>query len=151
MGSGNPPRSRGLRNPRPGLVLVRNRRLVLFGSHATGSPPPTATSDLDLALSFSRGVQRPAFSDLFVALSRVFQGHSLDLAFLGDADPLFRWEVVREGVLLWGDPLEFLEYRAFAFRDFVDSADLPALERRLSEEKLGLVRRRSASYSGPST
>ena len=121
---------------------LRVRRLVLFGSRATGSPPPDQDSDLDLAISLDAPAPRGSFSDYFVELGRVFPGHSLDLAFLADADPLFRWEVVRDGVLLWGDEVEFLEYRAFAFRDFVDSADLRALERRLSEVKLRLIRRR---------
>jgi len=36
--------------------------------------------------------------------------------------------------------MEHLEYRAFAFRDFVDSGDLRALERRLSEKKLERIK-----------
>jgi predicted nucleotidyltransferase len=117
------------------------RRLVLFGSRATGTPPPDRESDLDLAISLEAEAPRRDFSDYFMALGDVFADHSLDLAFLADADPLFRWEIMREGVLLWGDVIDFLEYRAFAFKDFVDSADLRALERILSEKKLSLIRR----------
>jgi uncharacterized protein len=74
-------------------------------------------------------------------LSPPFGDASLDLAFLDHADPLFRWEIMRQGVLLWGDPDDFLEFRSFAFRDFVDSEDLRALERILFEKKLAYIRR----------
>jgi uncharacterized protein len=76
------------------------------------------------------------------ALADVFPDAPLDLVLLPDADPLFRWEITRAGVLLWGDPLDFLEYRAFAYRDFVDSAGLRALERVLFEKKMALIRER---------
>jgi len=37
--------------------------------------------------------------------------------------------------------MEFFEYRASAYRDFVESADLRALERTLFETKIALIRR----------
>lgn len=123
------------------------RMVVLFGSHAVGLPAPGPDSDVDLALSFHPGGQRRRFWDYCEELSAVFPGASLDIVFLADADPLFRWEIMRQGRLLWGDPLEHLEYRAFAFRDFVDSADLRALERRLFERKMALVRERLRAAS----
>lgn len=118
------------------------RALVLYGSRATGTPPPSTESDLDLALRFRPGTDRPPYRELHRALGDVFPDDSLDLVVLQDADPLFRWEILREGVLLWGDPLEHLEYRAFAWRDFVDSADLRRLERVLFGKKLAYVRER---------
>jgi predicted nucleotidyltransferase len=118
------------------------RRVVLFGSRATGSPPPGPASDLDLAVSLVDPDHPTRFRELHHELSELFATESLDLASLDRADPLFRWEVVREGVLLWGDPLDYLEFRAFAFRDFVDSADLRRLERALFEKKLAYIRER---------
>jgi hypothetical protein len=64
-----------------------------------------------------------------------------------DADPLFRWEIMDRATLLYGDLDEFLEYRAFAYRDFVDSADLRALERTLSDYKLERIRERLRAAS----
>lgn len=81
------------------------------------------------------------FSDIHGQLTRAFPGDSIDLAFLRNVDPLFRWEIVRDGRLLWGDPVDFLEYRAFAFRDYVDSADLRALERALFLKKMAMIHR----------
>ena len=80
-------------------------------------------------------------------LNRVFPGRDLDLTFLADADPLFRWEIMSDGVLLWGEPLEFLELRAFAYKDFVDSADLRRLERILFDRKMAFVRERLSALA----
>lgn len=118
------------------------RRLVLFGSHATGKPPLGRDSDVDLAISVQAGSPRLTIWQYHDELAEVFPDQSLDLVFLADADPLFRWEIMRDGRLLWGDPLDYVEYRAFAFRDFIDSADLRALETRLFEKKMVYVRER---------
>jgi predicted nucleotidyltransferase len=98
--------------------------LVLFGSHAPGGLPPRPDSDVDLALRFAPGAARPSRWRIFDALEPLFPGHELDLVMLADADPLLRWEIMERGVLLAGDIDAFHEYRAFAYRDFVDSADL---------------------------
>lgn len=121
--------------------------VVLFGSHATSLPAPGPDSDVDLALRLRPGHQRVRFWDYYDGLGEAFPGASLDIVFLADADPLFRWEIMRRSKLLWGETIEYLEYRAFAFRDFVDSADLRALERRLFDKKMALVRERVRAAS----
>lgn len=118
------------------------RLLLLFGSRATGRPAPTADSDLDLAVVFRKGRPLPSLPEALEALASAFPGEDVDVVLLHDADPLLRWEVLRDGVLLRGDPLDHLEYRAFAYRDFMDSEDLRKLERRLSEKKVARVRER---------
>ena len=121
--------------------------VVLFGSWATGLPAPGPESDVDLALSLPAGRPRVRRGDCYDGLRDAFPHRSLDVVLLADADPLFRWEIMRAGKLLWGDPVEHLEYRAFAFRDFVDSADLRALERGLFHRKMALVRERLRAAS----
>jgi predicted nucleotidyltransferase len=123
------------------------RLVVLYGSHATGEPPAGPDSDVDLALGFERGAEREGWWECHEALRAAFPGAPLDIAFLADADPLFRWEIMRQGKLLWGDPMDYLEYRAFAFRDFVDSADLRALEGRLFDRKMALIHERLRAAS----
>jgi predicted nucleotidyltransferase len=118
------------------------RRVILFGSYATGDPPPDENSDVDVAISGGPASSPTALWECHDALSRLFPGRTLDLVNLADADPLFRWEIMREGVHLWGDELDFLEFRAFAYRDFVDSADLRELERTLFRKKMDHVRTR---------
>jgi uncharacterized protein len=116
------------------------RMVVLFGSFATGNPPPGPDSDIDIALSLRPGTAPPGHLRMLEALEPAFPGRNLDPVRLADADPLFRWEIMEPGLLLFGDPLDFLEYRAFAYRDFVDSADLRALERTLFEKRMAYVR-----------
>ncbi|HUF50753.1 MAG TPA: nucleotidyltransferase domain-containing protein [Longimicrobiales bacterium] len=115
------------------------RLLVLFGSHAPGGLTPGEESDVDVAVALRRDVARPSWFELHGQLATAFPGRPVDAVFIADADPLFRWEIMQHGVLLFGDVDEFLELRAFAYRDFVDSADLRALEQRLFEKKMTLI------------
>ena len=117
-----------------GLDLV-----VLFGSRATGRPPPSDASDVDLAVRAAPG-SRVQLWDCYLELSKLFSDGSLDLVLLNGADPLLRYEVMRDGIRIHGDPLDFLEYRAFAYREFVDSADLRELEDALFRKKMEYLR-----------
>ena len=117
------------------------RLLVAFGSRITASPPPAPESDLDLALLplHKDGI------DIFECcrvMAQVFSGYDVDLAFLHQADPLFRYEIMAKGVCLYGDPDDFFEYRAYAYRDYMDSRDLRILEDRLFHKKMNHIRRR---------
>jgi predicted nucleotidyltransferase len=116
------------------------RFAVLFGSRATGSPPPGPESDIDVAVLPGRQDESPSLWGYRRELDAAFTDHSLDLVLLNNADPLLRWEVMERGILLYGDADEFLEYRAFAYRDFVDSADLRALEQDLFLKKMAHTR-----------
>lgn len=116
------------------------RMVVLYGSRAAGTPPPTAESDLDLAVLAREPCSSNRWWTWYRALSEVFDGYALDLVCPGDADPLFRYEILRAGILLYGDLDDFLEYRAFAYRDFVDSADLRRLEEALFQKKMAFIR-----------
>jgi predicted nucleotidyltransferase len=126
--------------PSPGIEEACTRlgvtMLVLFGSRAPGGLPPRPDSDLDLAVRFAPGVDAASPGRILEALDPFFEGQEIDLVLLPNADPLLRWEIMERGVLLCGDPDAFHEYRAFAYRDFVDSADLRALEQELFLKKL---------------
>ena len=75
--------------------------LILYGSRSEGTADED--SDWDVAVMFQRE-QRPAdWLKVFVRLQDFFQ-QELDLAEVSSAsDPLFRWEVFREGVPLYED------------------------------------------------
>lgn len=111
------------------------RLVVLFGSYATGRPPPGPESDLDIGVLDWEPPTWERWRVVYRALSEVFDRYDVDLAFLNTADPLFRYEVMRSSRRLYGDPMEFWAYRAFAFRDYQDSADLRALEHDLFIKK----------------
>ena len=113
------------------------RLVVLFGSWARGRPAPGPASDVDVAVL---GCAQRSW-DCYRKLARAFDLVDLDLVRLEDADPLFRHEIMRDGVLLYGDPDLFADYRAYAYRDFVDSADLRALEDTLFRKKMARLGR----------
>ncbi len=115
------------------------RLVVRYGSRADGAvPPPGEESDLDLAVLASPE-HRIWPHEAADALADVFPDLSLDVAILNSADPLFLAEIFRRCDLLYGDPLLFAEWQAYAYRSFHDSADLRETERALSRRKLDLL------------
>lgn len=123
-----------------GLDLV-----VLFGSHATERPKPGRDSDIDIAV---HGCKPETFWECFNALGNILGHERLDLVRLEEADTLFRYEVMGEGKLLAGEPDLFHEYRAFAYRDFIDSADLFALEDALYRKKMSWLAKQLYDSTG---
>ncbi|WP_205617063.1 type VII toxin-antitoxin system MntA family adenylyltransferase antitoxin [Pelomicrobium methylotrophicum] len=111
------------------------RLVVLYGSHAKHRAGPE--SDLDIAVL---GCRAEEFLDCYTDLAEAFQRYSMDLVRLEDADPLLRQEIMHQGILLRGDPDSFYEYRAYAYRDFVDSSDLFALEDLLYRKKMARMK-----------
>lgn len=103
--------------------------VILHGSYATGAP--RSDSDLDIAIFGKKEVN---FSDLlkfYGDCEKIFgnnRDRELDLKTLHGVDPLFRYEVVKTGKLLYGDPLEYEDYKAYAFRAYEDAKPLFELE-----------------------
>ena len=112
------------------------RLVVLFCSRATGKPPPGPDSDVDLAVL---GMTEQKLWDCYTALAPAFPSYTLDLSSLRSADPLFRHEIMIGGILLHGDPELFYDYRAYAYRDFIDSADLRRVEVTLFKKKMAYL------------
>lgn len=112
------------------------RLVVLFGSRATGKPPPGPDSDVDLAVL---GMTEQKLWECYQTLAAAFPGYTLDLTSLRAADPLFRHEIMSGSILLHGDLELFYDYRAYAYRDFIDSADLRRLEEALFKKKMAYI------------
>lgn len=102
---------------------------ILHGSYAREMAD--RASDLDIAVVAKRPLPFEKRLDLHAELAEVFGDSAereLDLKTLHAVDSLFRYEVVRDGMLLYGDPHAYEEYRAYAYRDYVDSQNLRELE-----------------------
>ncbi len=97
----------------PGLRLA-----VLFGSAARGEDGPR--SDLDVGVLLEADAL--GLSALAVNLSRA-TGREVDLVSLGEAPPLLRFEIARDGVaILEATPHAWADFRAKAMVDWWDWA-----------------------------
>ena len=106
--------------------------VILHGSFATGLA--RKDSDFDIAVLGRKDVSFKQLLELDRALPGVFNfppNMDLDLKALNKVDPLFRHEVVRDGKLLYGDPVEYEEYKAFTERAYEDARPLLDLEEHL--------------------
>lgn len=95
---------------------------ILFGSQATGKAHQG--SDVDIAVL---GEKKLSFEDIISLnneLAEVFQVREIDVKSLHNSDPLFRYQVMRDGKLLYGKNYDYYSFKAYAFRDFIDSRDL---------------------------
>lgn len=109
------------------------RFVIGHGSRTTGQPLHPE-SDLDIAVVGKQVVDFDTLLKLYGRFDDIFGGpHELDLKSLDQADPLFRHEVVRSGILLHGDSTDYEDYKAAVYRAYNDARPLFELERILSE------------------
>lgn len=121
------------------------RFIILHGSYAKGIPQKG--SDFDIAIL---GKRKPPFDEILeihTELAQIFgdnRERELDLKTLHGVDSLFRYEVIRDGLLLYGDPTDYEEFKAYAYRDYIDSSDLRELEFVLLKKSIGVLTERYA-------
>lgn len=123
----------------------RLRFVILHGSYATGKERPG--SDLDIALVGKQGLSFNDTMAIYEALDGVFgdsKERELDVKTLHHADPLFRYLVIRDGILLYGDPTDYNEFKAYAFRDYMDTKNLRELESALLKKSIRAIEARHA-------
>ncbi|MBI2426977.1 MAG: nucleotidyltransferase domain-containing protein [Candidatus Kerfeldbacteria bacterium] len=107
--------------------------VILHGSHAKNAAH--IGSDCDIAVLGNTVLDSSRILQLHGDMADVFgddPDRELDLKTLHKVDPLFRYYVVRDGVLLYGDHTAYEEFKSFAYRAYEDSRPLRELERILS-------------------
>ena len=118
-------------------IVLKNRILfaVAFGSKAKGKQ--RAGSDLDIAVLTGKKPTYKLFGELFGKFSQVFKKENIDLRFLNEADPFFRHQVTKNGVLLFGDQHQYNLFKIYAYRSFVDDGRkyFPYLEKSIREKQ----------------
>ncbi|MBI3343178.1 nucleotidyltransferase domain-containing protein [Candidatus Gottesmanbacteria bacterium] len=104
------------------LVLVAQEIgavfIVVYGSNARREAQPD--SDLDIAVLTTGIPDYTLFTMAFSRISNVFRGKNVDVRFLNDADMLFTMQVVRDGVLLYGNRNAYDDFRMLTNRRYVD-------------------------------
>ena len=113
-----------------GLLLV-----VLFGSKAKSNF--REESDLDIAVLSEKPPSYRLFKELFSALSQVFKKENVDLRFLNEASPLFRFEVIKNGILLAGEKSFYNNFKVQTIKFYIDDGKkyFPYLERLLEKNQ----------------
>ena len=119
------------------------RFIVLFGSQTQTISREWA--DFDIAVSVQGG---KSFMSDFELYSRILDGLStilgipydkIDLSDLDNANILLRYEITLKGELLYGNELDYLELKSFAFRDYIDAGKLNDLETLLIRKRQKMI------------
>lgn len=106
--------------------------LLLHGSYATGGK--RKDSDIDIAALGKVRLDSKTLAKIYFELENIFVDNldkELDFKSLHGADPYFIYKVAMDSQLLFGKPVEYDEFRAYALRIYLDSKDLRRLEKKM--------------------
>ncbi len=112
----------------------RLKLVILYGSRARGTEKET--SDIDIAVLGTNPLDFDAVLSIMGELSAVFKSDAIDVKSLHFTDPFFRYQVTKDGVLLFGRERDFVSFKAYAFRDYIDSQSLLKLKEKLVRERV---------------
>ncbi|MEK7657937.1 MAG: nucleotidyltransferase domain-containing protein [Patescibacteria group bacterium] len=117
--------------------------IILFGSQVKETLKKE--SDFDVAISLNNGRSifddSKLYSELLENFSHVFNAKEdkIDLTDLDKVNILLRYDVTSGGKLLYGDENNYAQYRAFAFREYIDAKPLFRLEDYLINKRQRLI------------
>lgn len=118
--------------------------IVLFGSRAINKAREESDCDVAVFLKNRKDFFSDfgLYSDLLKNLSAALGigEEKLDLTNLAKANILLRYEITSKGKLLCGDENEYEEFKAFAFRDYIDAKPLFDLENLLIRKRQELIK-----------
>lgn len=117
---------------------------MIFGSRAEKGNP-REDSDLDIAVMFKKGADKKYkyyYGEIFKDFSEIFKGYNVDLVDLKNTDFIFRYELFLNSQLIFGNPINYYEFKARAFREYMDSKDLLRLYNILAKKKNKLLKQK---------
>lgn len=100
--------------------------VLLFGSQVNGRAKPN--SDIDIAYSAQKLLSTNEKIDLNNDLCDFFKKDIIDQVDIKNANPLLLYEISQNSKLIFGKEIDYLEFKAFAFRNYIDSESLFKLE-----------------------
>jgi predicted nucleotidyltransferase len=113
------------------------RLVVLYGSVAKGMAKED--SDVDIAVLGKNFLQFKEIIEIIDEFTAALQSNKIDVKSLHHADPLFRHQVMEGGILLYGDELDFIKFKIYAFRDYVESKSLFDLKEKMVKKRLKMI------------
>lgn len=117
--------------------------IILFGSQAKETLKKESDFDIAIFLNDRRSIfdDSKLYSELLENFSNVFnvKEDEIDLTDLNSANILLRYDVTSGGRLLYGDENNYAQYRAFAFREYIDAKPLFNLEDYLINKRRRLI------------
>lgn len=118
--------------------------IVLFGSQSVGAAGEQSDFDVAVFLKNEKDFfgDFDLYSDLLDNLSKILDINmdKLDLTDLAKANILLRYEITSKGELIFGNEDSYADYRAFAFRDYIDAKPLFDLEDLLIKKRQSLIK-----------
>ena len=118
----------------------------IFGSFSTDRVGPE--SDIDIALLLRDSVDSKEYGHIKLTITNdlidILSFERVDVAILNIASPLFSYEVIKKGVLLFSrDETKRIEYTANAIMRYLDTIYLRSVQDRILHEK---IRSRNFGY-----
>lgn len=126
---------------RKGATQIARRHnlklVVLYGSTASGKAGPE--SDVDIAVLGHEPISLRQLIDLNNDFMDLLAGREVDVKSLHRTGPLFRYQVMKDAIRLYGDKREFDSLKIYAFRDYCESGPLFRLKEDLLQKRLAAL------------
>lgn len=110
------------------------KMMLLFGSQVKRKILHQE-SDFDIAYLSKKNLSGKEIINLNCDLIDVFENDKVDLVDLRRANPFLRYEIAKNSQLLYGKEMDYLEFKAFAFKDYISHRPLFELRDYLMEKR----------------
>ncbi|MDD4990146.1 MAG: nucleotidyltransferase domain-containing protein [Candidatus Pacebacteria bacterium] len=103
---------------------------VIFGSQTNGKA--RENSNLDIGILDPKPETYKRYGDPYNDFCKIFKGQNVDLRIIQktETNPVLLYDTFMKGEFLTGDEQEFFQYRAYAYKNFIDSKPLLELKKK---------------------
>lgn len=102
--------------------------IVLYGSHAKSQAGPD--SDIDIAVLGFEAIPSDVYIQIINDFMDIF-GNQVDVKTLHHKNILFKYQVMRDCILLYGNQTDFIEFKIYAANSYIDAKDLFQLQEKI--------------------
>jgi predicted nucleotidyltransferase len=114
--------------------------LLLFGSRAKDEKYIHKDSDFDVAYLSEKDLDIKQEIELNCDLIDAFGSDKVDLVDIKRVNPFLRNEIAKNSKLFYGKKIDYLEFKAFAFKDYISHKPLFELQNFLIKKRHQLLR-----------